>query len=105
MAGSSASSPPRRAVLPHCTMRVEHARESRLRGGRNTHGSSFMPGHETGGELCSMTAPSVPPITITKAVICSSEEIWPPSRACPPRMAARPRTMPMGLMRSMTKVS
>ncbi len=48
-------------------MRSRTPRKS-ARGGRNTHGTSRSPATNTAGGLCSITAPSVPPITITRAV-------------------------------------
>src|SRR6185369_13382611 len=50
--------------------------------------------------LCSSTAPSVPPSTISSAVGWTSEPTEPPSRYCPPRIATSPSARPAILILS-----
>ena len=48
-----------------------------------------------------MTAPSVPPNTMTAAVPCMIEPTWPPSSSCPSRMKPNPPTSPAMVVMSM----
>jgi len=71
-----------------------------IRGGKKIQPTMLTARMNTATGVCSRTAPSVPPITISAAGPLSNAETCPPSRKLPPTMATNARVSPIRLSTS-----